>query len=196
MKFFALFPLLCWLTIAQPKPAQMQTGGPCSPIATGNNNTFTITCGIGKQQGDALLKIMNKILASQLDPDAVMKKLDEIGKDVKGIRQGVYEGYDFNGGKRQQVPGRNIVVAGEETAVFQQMMSFNGAKDWSGLLNLADAQILKTPNWLTPYLFSGIANLNLGNGEAGIARLEFVRAQSAGHPDYADADRILKQLGR
>ena len=195
MKILAALLFCFWVANAQPKPS-IETTGPCSPIATGNNNTFNITCGIGKQQGDALLKIMNKILASQLDLDAVMKKLDEIGKDVKGIRQGVYEGYDFNGTKRQQVPGRSVAVGGEEIGVFQQMMSLNGAKDWSGLLDLADAQILKTPNWLTPYLFSGIANLNLGNRDAGIARLEFVRAQSAGHPDYADADRILKQLGR
>jgi hypothetical protein len=54
---------------------------------TGNSNTFTITCGIGKQQGDALLKIMNKILANQLDPDAVMAKLDEIQKGVEKIRE-------------------------------------------------------------------------------------------------------------
>ena len=47
-----------------------ETKGMCSPANTGNNNTFNITCGIGKQQGDALLKILNKILADQLDPDA------------------------------------------------------------------------------------------------------------------------------
>jgi hypothetical protein len=38
------------------------TKGACSPANTGNNNTFNMTCGIGKEQGMELLKIVNKIL--------------------------------------------------------------------------------------------------------------------------------------
>ena len=191
--FLSLFAIP---SFSQINTGAAETKGACSPANTGNNNTFNITCGIGKQQGDALLKIMNRILDNQLDPDAVMKKLDEIGKDVKTIRRGLYEGYDFNGAKRQHVPGRDSVIAGEETAIFQQMMNLMKAKDWKGLRKIADDETVKAPNWLTPYLFSGIANLNLGDKEAGIARLEFVRTESAGNLDYADANRLLKQLGR
>jgi hypothetical protein len=63
------------------------TRGACSPANTGNNNTFTITCGVGKEQGDALLQIINKILANQLDPNAVMSKLDEISSGVRDIQR-------------------------------------------------------------------------------------------------------------
>jgi hypothetical protein len=54
------------------------TKGLCSPANTGNNNTFTINCGIGREQGEKLLAIMNKILAKQTDLSEVMAKLDEI----------------------------------------------------------------------------------------------------------------------
>jgi hypothetical protein len=76
-----LAPLLCLLAgaaYAEPQTGSATAKDTCSVASTGNNNTFTITCGIGKQQGDALLKIMNKILANQLDPDAVIGKLDEL----------------------------------------------------------------------------------------------------------------------
>jgi len=49
-----------------------KTKSECSPANTGNNNTFIINCGIGREQGQALLKILNKILANQLDPEQVM----------------------------------------------------------------------------------------------------------------------------
>ena len=62
---------------------QAETKGTCSPSNSGNNNTFTINCGIGKEQGAALLRIVNKVLANQLDTNAVMEKLDELEKVMK-----------------------------------------------------------------------------------------------------------------
>jgi hypothetical protein len=60
-----------------------ETKGPCSPAVTGSGNQFTINCpGISKEQGHKMLEILNKILANQLDPKAVMDKLDEILKAV------------------------------------------------------------------------------------------------------------------
>ena len=78
MKIIGPLLLFCWLAAAQPAPPSVQTKGACSPVATGNNNTFSITCGIGKEQGQQMLGILNKILASQLDPNTVTAKLDEI----------------------------------------------------------------------------------------------------------------------
>lgn len=140
--------------------------------------------------------ILNKILSNQIDPSVLMDKLEEISRDVKSVRRGFYQGYDFNGIKRRKSPGRDAAILGDEVAVFQNMISLNKAMDWETLLRVAEDQILKTPDWLTPYLFSGIANLKLGNAEAGISRLQFVRSESGDDPAYADAVRILLQLGR
>jgi hypothetical protein len=54
------------------------TTGPCSLANTGRIGTVTCTCGIGTRQGEEILKVLNTILANQLAPGAVMKKLDEI----------------------------------------------------------------------------------------------------------------------
>jgi len=57
--------------------------GTCSVANTGSNSTITITCGDNTVERDALLKIVKKILARQLDTDAVMAKLDELEQVVK-----------------------------------------------------------------------------------------------------------------
>jgi hypothetical protein len=173
---------------------QAQTTGPCSPASSGSNNNFTIHCGIGQEQGLKLLAIVNRILAKQLDPDLVMSKLDEIETDVKKISRGNYSTYDFNGVKRELHSGVVKAVAGEEFVAFQTMVKLHGTQQWKELLETSEGQLKKTPDWLTPYLFSGIANANLGNRQAAIDRLTFVKDQAAGDPAYADADRILQEL--
>ena len=63
------------------------TTGLCSPAVTGNSNTFTISCGIGRVQGQQMLAVLNKILENGLDPSAVMQKLDEMSTAVRDLRQ-------------------------------------------------------------------------------------------------------------
>jgi hypothetical protein len=170
------------------------TSGPCSPVTTGSNNNYKMECNIGTEQGAKMLLILNKILKNQLDPTEVMAKLDEIGKDVKKLSREIYSGYDFNGAKREQRPGYMGVTVGEEVTVFQNMMKLQTDRQWEELLIIAEGQIKKTPDWLTPYLLSGVANANLGNKSAAIDRLTFVKEQAAGDRQYADADRILQAL--
>jgi hypothetical protein len=74
-----LFAAPCW---SQTTTGPADTKGPCSPAVTGSQNTFTISCGIDKQQGRKMVNILNTILANQLDPQAVMSKLDEILRAV------------------------------------------------------------------------------------------------------------------
>jgi hypothetical protein len=69
------------------------TSGPCSPIAPNNSGTITIQCdGIASKLGNQLVAILNRIAKNQLDPNAVMAKLDEIQNgitEIKGRTQGV-----------------------------------------------------------------------------------------------------------
>jgi hypothetical protein len=48
--------------------------------------------------------------------------------------------------------------------VFQHLLDLQNQQRWKELAEASEDQIKKTPDWLTPYLFSGIANLNLGTG--------------------------------
>jgi len=73
--------------MAQTSTGTAETTGPCSPATTGNNNQLTINCqGIGKEQGDQLLRILNRIAKDQIDPKLVLEKLDEIQKGITEIR--------------------------------------------------------------------------------------------------------------
>ena|ERR1035438_3889939 len=82
------FILLTFVALgrAQTTGAAASTGQ-CSPANTGNNNSFTITCGIGREQGEQLLKIVNKLLANQNDLKAFGDKLDEILKTGECYRE-------------------------------------------------------------------------------------------------------------
>ena len=177
------------------KTGAAKTSGTCSPAVTGNNNQFKITCdGISPEQGEQLLSIMNRILSQELDPKLVMDKLDEIENEIKKGNTGVWAGYDYNGAKRSESPGRSQVIAGPETSVFQQLGRLYAAKDWNGLLSLSDNQISATPDWPTPYLFSGIANAQLNRTAEAIERLQKFVSGADDRIDYRHAVAYAKQL--
>jgi hypothetical protein len=187
----------CWSQTTTTGKAE--TSGSCSPATTGNNNTFTITCtGLTTDQAKSLASIpsvLNKILQKQKDESAeIISRLNDCVEGVKQARKGIYSGYDFNGAKRDQSPGRTISIAGAETIVFH-MVDLQSEQRWKELVETSEDQIQKTPGWLTPYLLSGIGNLNLGNRAEGVKRLKYVKDQAGGDSSYADADRILTQLG-
>lgn len=158
-----LLAIPCWSqTISTGKA---DTAGPCSPAVTGNDNQFRITCqGIGKEQGQKMLDILNKILANQLDPKAVMAKLDEILKAVNPNLP--IKTYFCNGQWRITGPAANAgfqVSMGGDDAAFQDMIRLNNSAQYADLLKACLAQISSAPEWLTPRLFCGMAYLGVGN---------------------------------
>lgn len=74
-----MIPLFIF-TLFSVQPLQTSTtSGPCSPIAPNNSGSITINCaGISKQQGEEMLRILNKILTERLDTKTVLAKLDEV----------------------------------------------------------------------------------------------------------------------
>jgi hypothetical protein len=81
------------------------TSGPCSPIAPNNSGTITIQCGgISTKLGNQLVVILNRIAKNQLDPDAVMAKLDEIQRGVNEIREA-------GAPRRLSNPQRDVLVS-------------------------------------------------------------------------------------
>lgn len=177
------------------KTGDAKTSGTCSPAVTGNNNQFKITCdGISPEQGKQLLSIMNRILSQALDPKLVMDKLDEIENEVKKGNSHVWSGYDFNGARRSESPGRASVVAGPEINIFQQLNQLYTSKDWAGLLSLSENQIKATPEWATPYFFSAIANAQLGHRDVAVERLQQFLSGADDRIDYQHAAAYAKQL--
>ena len=71
---FIPVPLFCQSTSG--------TTVPCSIANTGSKDIFTINCGLGKEAAEKMRDILNHILVNQLDPNAVMGKLDEIPRII------------------------------------------------------------------------------------------------------------------
>ena len=109
--------------------------------------------------------LLHKMLANQLDPNAVMAKLDEILKAVNpNVAPKVYM---CNGLWRSAGPGLTSggqpammsIQSGGDTKALDQMIRLNKAGDYAGLLKACQSSIEDTPEWLTPRLFCGLAYL-------------------------------------
>ena len=102
--------------------------------------------------------------------------------------------YDFNGVKHIQ-QGHNVrAITGDEFGLFEMLKALETQGDWIEVRDLCEAQILKTPEWLTPYLCAGVAHASLGDVEEAIVRLEHVELMASGNPDYSAGTRILTEL--
>jgi hypothetical protein len=158
------------------KTGEARTTGPCSPAVSGSNNTFTFNCEIDKRQGEKMLDILNKILTNQLDPDAVIAKLDDIQQGVNEVKKHVnpYKvqvTYSLTGLKRETSPGLQAATdeAVPEYRVLQNLMDNH---EWAKLVERCEVEMQKRPEWLTPYAFAGIAYTNLGDKEKALPLLE------------------------
>ncbi|MFZ0739649.1 MAG: hypothetical protein WBL70_01665 [Candidatus Acidiferrales bacterium] len=111
-----------------------------------------------------MLDILNKILANQLDPEAVMSKLNEI---LKAVNPNIpTKTYFCNGQWRTSGPGPNAaleVTLGGDDSAFQEMVRLNNSRQYSELLKACTAQNISEPEWLTPRLFCGLAYLSTGD---------------------------------
>src|SRR5690349_3211924 len=88
MKYGLILFLLSTVMSWSQTSGTAESKGSCSPAVSGSHNQFTINCpGVSKEQIQKMLPILNKILAKQLDPDAVMKKLDDISAGVQEIQR-------------------------------------------------------------------------------------------------------------
>jgi hypothetical protein len=183
---------------------QASTNAPCSVANSGSDNKIRIECGIGKEQGEAILKILNRILEKELDLNVVVAKLDEIQKEVHRIDpSGPVVSYATNGYKRVVRSGQINMMLDDNLPtykVFQKMESANANRDWQSLASLSDQAIKETPEWLTPYEFRVMAYVNLGKmtGNEAVSVLEDLKAKIADNHDYADlavlVDGVLRQL--
>jgi hypothetical protein len=83
--------------------------------------------------------------------------------------------------------------------VFNEMHNLQKERKFSDLILLCKKQIAETPKWLTPYLFLGASQANIGLKEEAIQNLRYVvnnskTALDPDNPTYQEATRILKLL--
>jgi hypothetical protein len=110
------------------------TSGTCSPATTGNSNKFIINCGIGKEQGEKIIHLLNTVL-SKKDLAEIDAKLDELieiaAKPVPQVLSCV---------------GSNCVQNGNQTNVDQRQ--FGAPQPPPHLLGMTmkDLESVATPN--------------------------------------------------
>jgi hypothetical protein len=139
-----------------------------------------------------MIKILNKILTDRLEPEAVMKKLDEILHAVNPNAPRIT--YTFDGFKRTFSPGR--IGGGDDGGgeIFKQIGALEQARDWAVLSKLSESQMRERPEWITPYVAAGEAYLQLGNRAKALELLESAEKQIAGNPDYDPIQKPLAQM--
>jgi hypothetical protein len=198
------FRLLMLLALVGPAAAQNtnSTTGTCSPIVSQNQGPVTIECaGVPEHLQRQLVEILNSILRKQLDPTAVMSKLDEIAKGMGDLKKksidaerGIVSTYDFDGVKRDQIGARVNVEVGPQVTAFQKMVELGKAEQWPQLAALCEEQIVAAPKWLTPYYFAGVAYAALGDKTKALTRLEHAAEYAGSDPAYSNVGALIKQL--
>lgn len=116
---------------AQTTTGKAETKGACSPAVAGSNNKITITCsGLGKEQGQKIVSILNRILANQLDTEQVMAKLDELSKTTNRTTQNAPEGINIGGNNNGVATVNNLAppprqLSAEQLAAIQAVVASN-----------------------------------------------------------------------
>ena len=122
------------------------------------------------------------------------KALELLKVAAKKVARGITSTYDFNGAKRDTTNGAFFVKSGDETVVFNKIIQLDRQRDDKGIIKLCKEQIIKTPEWLTPYMFLGMAQMNLNMRKDAIFNLEHVLGNAPGDPAYQQAEKWLHLL--
>ena len=184
---------------AQQTVKQEAANSQCSNIVALAGSNVKLDCSnlnpAERKRIDAIPAVLNKILANQLDPIAVMEKLDEILHAVNP--NAARKTYLLNGGFRVISPG-NFSIDNTPNPAFKEIIDAYTAKDWASLARLCEQAMSDIPGWYTPLVFAGISYVNLGQKDRGIILLRRADDGMAGNPDYgslpSETKRVLDTL--
>lgn len=140
-------------------------------------------------------ELLEKVEIYQQDLREKEKQIEALENKAKMAARGITSIYAFNGARRQTHGGNINVQLGPELDAFKQMTILQQSKDHPGLIALCEKQITKTPDWLTPYLYMGVAQANIGLKEEAIENLRHVVEIAGEDPEYKQAEELLARLG-
>lgn len=140
-------------------------------------------------------ELKSEIGRYQTDLNEKEKTIQELEKQAKKAMRGISSTYDFNGAKRITTrPGHISLEVGPEVEIFNKINELEKQRNYPELKNICEQQIIKTPEWLTPYLYLGLAYANMDNKEKAIEMFEYVLSNAPDDPAYAQAKEFLKKL--
>jgi len=144
------------------------------------------------EQNEALL---TQVRTYQSDLNREKEKTTRLESQARQAKRGITLTYDYWGNRRSTRPGVMIAKMGENAAKFQEILELRDSHNWAQLLDVCEQEMKSTPEWLTPYMFAGIASANLGYREQAIELLRHVDQNAAGDPQYAEAAQLLRRIG-
>jgi len=150
--------------------------------------------GGNKRLEDGNKDLLGKIEAYQFDLQTKQREIEALKKDTAKAKRGVISQWDFNGARREGSAGRMSVSVGTENMVFQQFLELERLHRFPELLALTESQLNKTPDWLTPRMYRGVALANLGRLLDARHDVQSVLEAAAGDPAYSPAAEILRQI--
>jgi hypothetical protein len=132
--------------------------------------------------------MLKAVLANQ-KADSRDAKLDELLDLARKAANpyGTTTTYAPNGTTHSFTLSTGTFAAGTEgLADFQAMAAKSQSRDWSGLLDSAQKARDEYPGWFTPFMFIGLAQINLCQTEDGLKSLKQFMADSEGATGYED----------
>jgi len=187
--FAAFLPAVC---LGQPQTEVHQDAdrSSCSNIValTGNVNVNCST--LTPAQLRAIQKIpdlVKEILENKTEAQAILAKLDEILQHLNP--NAAVKTYNCYGWARIVSPGASSMFVNkseDETFRYEKLSSLNNQKKFNELLTECRVQIKTAPEWLTPYLFSGLAYIGLGDRTKAKEMLDEFDSKTG--PAYSEGD--------
>jgi hypothetical protein len=100
--------------------------------------------------------------------------------------------YTFEGHRRERTSGGSGITVGAEEVAFKKLLDLQGKHDWGALVIFCEEQRKKTPEWITPIAFEGLAYGKMNNGAQAVAYFKLADEQIAGNPDYEELSVFVK----
>jgi len=127
------------------------------------------------------------------DVKDLQKRAQQLEVEARRAHRGITVTYDFVGMKRETGPG---IIRGSKgrQPVYLKIKELRNQNRWDELIEVCEQEMKTTPEWLTPYLYAGVAYANIGSREKAIKLLLHVQREAAGDPQYQEVDSLLKQL--
>ena len=155
---------------------------------------LSVTAGIIIWSGVSSIHITRDLTHVRKELSASNKRIKQLKQENKQLGHGVTLMYEFDGCKRSSDKPGQYVLNTNGQSIFRDIQKLRNQGKWVELLYLCEEQMRERPQWLTPYLFAGVAQINLGNTSRALDLLEFVNKESAGKSDYSEAGSLLAEL--
>ena len=170
------------------------TTGGCSAVVVGHDNT--INCGtLTIEEAQKLAAILNEVRNSNLSLDAVLSKLDTILAEIRrneNPNRGITS-YDPNGSLRTTTGAGSISTDTGEQPAFQQMWADAKQHNWPEVIEIAQREKLKAPDWLMPLWLAGVAYANLCKLDDAKSNWDDFVIRAADEPSYSEYVSMARQ---